>query len=129
MVFDKILTIGRGKLVKELNSVVDKINNLEKEFKEYSDDEIKSGFQSLRKKVEENVFLAEIEGFAYVREAAKRKLNQRHYDVQLFGGLVLLRNKIADESMKTFKIKETKLSLEKLMKKGSQNNESSTHSH
>ena len=99
MVFDKILTIGRGKLVKELNSVVDKINNLEKEFKEYSDDEIKSGFQSLRKKVEENVFLAEIEGFAYVREAAKRKLNQRHYDVQLFGGLVLLRNKIAE--MKT----------------------------
>ena len=99
MVFDKILTIGRGKLAKELNSVVDKINNLEKEFKEYSDDEIKSGFQSLRKKVEENVFLAEIEGFAYVREAAKRKLNQRHYDVQLFGGLVLLRNKIAE--MKT----------------------------
>jgi len=99
LVFDKILTIGRGKLVKELNSVVDKINNLEKEFKEYSDDEIKSGFQSLRKKVEENVFLAEIEGFAYVREAAKRKLNQRHYDVQLFGGLVLLRNKIAE--MKT----------------------------
>ena len=41
----------------------------------------------------------------------------------------LLRNKIADRSMKTFKIKETKLSLEELMKKGSQNNESSTHSH
>lgn len=41
----------------------------------------------------------------------------------------LLRNKIADRSMKTFKIKETKLSLEELMKKGSQNHESSTHSH
>ena len=41
----------------------------------------------------------------------------------------LLRNKIADESMKTFKIKETKLSLEELMKKGSQNHESSTNSH
>ena len=41
----------------------------------------------------------------------------------------LLRNKIADHSMKTFKIKETKLSLEEMMKKGSHNHESSTHSH
>ncbi len=41
----------------------------------------------------------------------------------------LLRNKIADLSMKTFKIKEIKLSLDEMMKKGSQNNESSTHSH
>ncbi len=41
----------------------------------------------------------------------------------------LLRNKIADSSMKTFKIKETKLSLEDMMKKGSHNHESSTHSH
>jgi len=99
LVFDKILKVGSGKLAKELNSVVDKINNLEEQFREYSDDEIKSGFQSLRKKVEQDIFLAEIEGFAYVREAAKRKLNQRHFDVQIFGGLVLLRNKIAE--MKT----------------------------
>ena len=41
----------------------------------------------------------------------------------------LLRNKIADQSMKTFKIKETKLSLDEMMKKGSHNNESGTHSH
>ena len=41
----------------------------------------------------------------------------------------LLRNKIADHSMKTFKIKETKLSLDEMMKKGSHNHESSTHSH
>ena len=41
----------------------------------------------------------------------------------------LLRNKIADRSMKTFKIKETKLSLEEMMKKGSHNHEPSSHSH
>ena len=41
----------------------------------------------------------------------------------------LLRNKIADQSMKTFKIKETKLSLDEMMKKGSHNHESGTHSH
>ena len=40
-----------------------------------------------------------------------------------------LRNKIADRSMKTFKIKETKLSLEEMMKKGSHNHEPSSHSH
>ena len=99
MVFDKLLTVGSGKLSKELNSIVDAINELEEEFEGYSDEAIKEGFQSLKEKVEENIFITEVEGFAYVREAAKRKLNQRHYDVQLFGGLVLLRNKIAE--MKT----------------------------
>ena len=99
MVFDKLLTVGSGKLSKELNSIVDSINELEEEFEGYSDEAIKEGFQSLKEKVEENIFITEVEGFAYVREAAKRKLNQRHYDVQLFGGLVLLRNKIAE--MKT----------------------------
>tara|TARA_B100000586_G_scaffold269578_1_gene248863 strand:+ start:3557 stop:6079 length:2523 start_codon:yes stop_codon:yes gene_type:complete len=99
LVFDKLLTVGSGKLSKELNSIVDAINELEEEFEGYSDEAIKEGFQSLKEKVEENIFITEVEGFAYVREAAKRKLNQRHYDVQLFGGLVLLRNKIAE--MKT----------------------------
>ena len=99
MVFDKLLTVGSGKLSKELNSIVDAINKLEEEFEGYSDDAIKDGFRSLKEKVEENILFAEVEGFAYVREAAKRTLNQRHYDVQLFGGLVLLRNKIAE--MKT----------------------------
>ena len=99
MVFDKLLTVGSGKLSKELNSIVDAINKLEEEFEGYSDEAIKDGFQSLKEKVEENILLAEVEGFAYVREAAKRKLDQRHFDVQLFGGLVLLRNKIAE--MKT----------------------------
>ena len=96
MVFDKLLTVGSGKLSKELNSIVDAINKLEEEFEGYSDDAIKDGFRSLKEKVEENILFAEVEGFAYVREAAKRTLNQRHYDVQLFGGLVLLRNKIAE---------------------------------
>ena len=99
MVFDKVLKAGSGKLSKDLNSTVSAINNLEKQYEEYSDQELRNGFLSLKQKVTDNIFGAEVEGFAYVREAAKRKLNQRHYDVQLFGGLVLLRNKIAE--MKT----------------------------
>jgi len=99
LVFDKVLKAGSGKLSKDLNSTVSAINNLEKQYEEYSDQELRNGFLSLKQKVTDNIFGAEVEGFAYVREAAKRKLNQRHYDVQLFGGLVLLRNKIAE--MKT----------------------------
>jgi len=99
LVFDKILSVGSGKLLKELNSVVSNINNLESEIENVSDEEIKEKFQSLSDKAKEDIFSAEVEGFAYIREAAKRTLGQRHYDVQLFGGLILLRNKIAE--MKT----------------------------
>ena len=99
MVFEKVLKAGSGKLSKDLNSIVSAINSLEKQYEKYSDQELRDGFLSLKQKVKDNIFDAEIEGFAYVKEAAKRKLNQRHYDVQLFGGLVLLRNKIAE--MKT----------------------------
>ena len=62
----------------------------------------------------------EVEAFGYIREAAKRTLEQRHYDVQLFGGLVLLRNKIAE--MKTGEgktlVSTLPISLMALFKKG-----------
>ena len=61
----------------------------------------------------------------YIQKYYGEKIDQRTAETA-YG--TLLRNKIAEESMKTFKIKETKLSLEELMKKGSQNNESSTNS-
>ena len=98
-VFKKVLSVGSGKLASELNSIVDKINAKESEFEQLSDDQIKSGFQNLAKHLENGVESIEIDSFAYIREASKRTLGQRHYDVQLFGGLVLLRSKIAE--MKT----------------------------
>jgi len=61
----------------------------------------------------------------YIQKYYGEKIDQRTAETA-YG--TLLRNKIAEESMKTFKIKETKLSLEELMKKGSHNNESSTNS-
>ena len=76
-----------------------KINAKESEFEQLSDDQIKSGFQNLSKQLENGVESIEVDSFAYIREASKRTLGQRHYDVQLFGGLVLLRSKIAE--MKT----------------------------
>ena len=62
----------------------------------------------------------------HVKKYYGEKIDQRTAEAA-YG--TLLRNKIADKSMKTFKIKETKLSLEDMMNKGSHNHESSTHSH
>jgi len=97
--FKKVLTAGSGKFLSELNKIVEAINQKEEEFSNLSDVEIKHNFQALKDKIEGNPRNIEVEAFAYIREAAKRTLGQRHYDVQLFGGLVLLRNKIAE--MKT----------------------------
>ena len=98
-VFKKVLSVGGGKLASEINSIVDNINAKEADFEKLSDEQIKSGFQKLSEQLENGVKSIEVDAFAYIREASKRTLGQRHYDVQIFGGLVLLRNKIAE--MKT----------------------------
>ena len=98
-IFKKVLSVGSGKLATELNTIVAAINSKEQEFEKFSDQEIKTNFQNLSEQLEDSSQNIEVEAFAYTREAAKRTLGQRHYDVQIFGGLVLLRNKIAE--MKT----------------------------
>ena len=119
-IFKKVLSVGSGKLASELNDVVQAINDKEKEFELFSDEEIKVNFQDLSKKINGDPQNIEVEAFAYIREAAKRTLGQRHYDVQIFGGLVLLRNKIAE--MKTGEgktlVSTLPISLMALFKKG-----------
>ena len=119
-IFKKVLSVGSGKLASELNDVVQAINDKEKEFELFSDEEIKVNFQDLSKKLNGDPQNIEVEAFAYIREAAKRTLGQRHYDVQIFGGLVLLRNKIAE--MKTGEgktlVSTLPISLMALFKKG-----------
>ena len=97
--FKKVLSAGSGKFLNELNKIVDAINQKEQEYSKLSDLEVKQNFQDLKEKLNGDPKNIEVEAFAYVREASKRTIGQRHYDVQLFGGLVLLRNKIAE--MKT----------------------------
>ena len=114
------MSVGSGKLASELNTIVEAINDKEQEFEKLSDEEIKSNFQNLSNQLSGNPLNIEVEAFAYTREAAKRTLGQRHYDVQLFGGLVLLRNKIAE--MKTGEgktlVSTLPISLMALFKKG-----------
>ena len=118
--FKKALSVGSGKLTSELNGIVEEINKKEQSFEKLSDEEIKTNFQNLSDKIVDSPSDIEVEAFAYIREAAKRTLNQRHYDVQLFGGLVLLRNKISE--MKTGEgktlVSTLPISLMALYKKG-----------
>ena len=99
-IFKKALSIGGGKLASELNAKIDAINAKEQEFEKLTDSEIKNTFQNLKSDLKYSTkHEIEVDAFGLVREAAKRTINERHYDVQLFGGLVLLRNKISE--MKT----------------------------
>ncbi len=89
------------KVVAKLRPDVDEINDLEPEYERMSDDQLQIKTQELRRAVSEGADLDDVlpEAYAAVREAAKRSLGQRHYDVQLIGGIVLHQGKIAE--MKT----------------------------
>lgn len=85
------------KELKELEKVVDKIEALENEISSLSDEELKNKTQEFKEKLNNGKTLDDIlvEAFAVCREASKRVLNMRQYRVQLMGGIVLHRSKIA----------------------------------
>ncbi len=87
--------------IKKFQPIVDKINSLEKEISKISDERLKGKTEYFRERLKKGETLDDIlpEAFAVVREAAKRIIGERHYDVQLIGGLVLHQGKIAE--MKT----------------------------
>ena len=98
----KIFGDANENYIKKLQPLVVKINNLEKDFEIFSDDQLKEKTRQLKEKLGGDPTSAQFnlpEAFALVREAAKRTLNQRHFDVQLVGGMVLHEGKIAE--MKT----------------------------
>ena len=84
--------------VKSLNKEVQQINALEPTVSALSDDELKARTAWLKSRLENGETLDDIlpDAFATVREAAKRTIGQRHFDVQLIGGIVLHRGKIAE---------------------------------
>ncbi len=101
LVLDKLLRAGEGKILKKLESYAKQINQLEPEFKNLSDDELKNLTSSYKQRVKNGESLDDLlpEAFATVREAAIRTIGQRHYDVQLMGGAALHLGNIAE--MKT----------------------------
>jgi preprotein translocase subunit SecA len=89
------------KVIKRLQPLVDEINSLEPEYEKLSDDELKAKTGEFRQRLRDGEDTDDLlpEAFAAVREAAKRTIGQRAFDVQLIGGIVLQQGKIAE--MKT----------------------------
>ncbi|MFC1977742.1 preprotein translocase subunit SecA [Chloroflexota bacterium] len=87
--------------LKRLEPTVDQINSLEPEFERLSDADLRAKTDEFKTRLEADSSLDELlpEAFAAVREAAKRTIGQRHFDVQLMGGIILHQGKIAE--MKT----------------------------
>ena len=89
--FAKVLRAGEGKKVRNLASVVPLINALEGEVSALSDEELAHMTVAFRERLEAGEDLNDllVEAFAVVREAARRTIGQRHFDVQLMGGMAL----------------------------------------
>ena len=86
------------KVIKKMQPDVDEVNELEPEFQRLSDDELRAVTVEFKRRITEGEDLDDLlpEAFAATREAAMRALGQRHYDVQLMGGMVLHEGKIAE---------------------------------
>jgi preprotein translocase subunit SecA len=97
----KVFGTRSEKILKSLNPVLNKINNFEKEISVLSNDELKAKTKEFKDRLKNGQSLDDIivEAFAVVRETAKRVLGERHYDVQILGGLVLHKGMITE--MKT----------------------------
>lgn len=100
-VFKKIFKSYSEKEVKRVMPIVEQINKLEPEMEKLTDKELTGKTEYLKKQLEEGKTLDDIlpEAFAVVREASKRVLGLRHFDVQLIGGIILHQGRISE--MKT----------------------------
>jgi len=97
-IFSKIFKSYSEKEVKRIMPIVEKINSLEGEISKLTDEELKNKTNTFKKQLEDGKMLDDIlpEAFAVVREASKRVLGMRHFDVQLIGGIVLHQGRIAE---------------------------------
>src|ERR1700757_4142694 len=98
---DRALRMGEAKKFKSYEQRVGRINAFEAELEHHTDAELREAADMLRKRAAEGESLEELmyECFALVREAGKRAMGMRHFDVQLIGGMVLHDGAIAE--MKT----------------------------
>jgi len=95
---DKLFGDPNKRVVVRLEPLVERINALESEIQKLSDDELKAKTTEFRQRLSKGEILDDLlpEAFACVREAAQRVLGQRHFDVQLVGGIVLHQGQIAE---------------------------------
>jgi preprotein translocase subunit SecA len=100
-IVEKLLRAGEGRVLKKLQGLAAQVNTLEEDFVKLTDAELREETDRFRTRLDEGETLDDLlpEAFACVREAAKRTLGQRHFDVQLMGGAALHLGNIAE--MKT----------------------------
>ncbi|MQA84975.1 MAG: preprotein translocase subunit SecA [Streptosporangiales bacterium] len=101
VIVDRVLRAGEGKILRKLRRTADQVNSIEEDFVELTDAELRALIDEYRDRFEAGETLDDLlpEAFATVREAAKRTLGQRHFDVQIMGGAALHMGNIAE--MKT----------------------------
>ncbi len=97
-IFDRIMRAGEGKILRDLSNVVDQVNSFEPTTVPLSDAQLREKTNEFKSRFAAGESLDELlpEAFAVVREAAKRTLGQRHYDVQIMGGAAMHRGNIAE---------------------------------
>ncbi|KRC34139.1 preprotein translocase subunit SecA [Oerskovia sp. Root22] len=100
-ILEKVLRFGEGRILKKLSGLAEQVNKLEPSFEDLSDEELREETDRFKERIANGATLDELlpEAFAAVREAARRTLGQRAYDVQLMGGAALHMGNIAE--MKT----------------------------
>ncbi|MFF9058615.1 preprotein translocase subunit SecA [Streptomyces sp. NPDC014882] len=100
-VLSKIMRAGEGKILRKLHRIADQVNSIEEDFVDLSDTELRALTDEYKQRYADGETLDDLlpEAFATVREAAKRVLGQRHYDVQIMGGAALHLGYVAE--MKT----------------------------
>ncbi|WP_347350252.1 preprotein translocase subunit SecA [Intrasporangium sp.] len=101
MVIEKLLRAGEGRTLKKLQGIAKQVNALEADFEKLTDEELREETPEFRRRLEQGEALDALlpEAFAAVREASKRTLGKRHFDVQLMGGAALHQGNVAE--MKT----------------------------
>jgi preprotein translocase subunit SecA len=97
-VLDKVLRAGEGKTLRKLESVAKAVNAIEVDYTDLTDEELRALTDEFKQRYQEGESLDDLmpEAFATVREAARRTLGQRHYDVQIMGGAALHMGNIAE---------------------------------
>ena len=97
-IVDRIMRAGEGKILRDLSKVVDQVNAFEPLISPLSDDSLRAKTAEFKSRYAGGESLDDLlaEAFAVIREAAKRTLGQRHYDVQIMGGAALHRGNIAE---------------------------------
>ena len=97
-VLDRLMRVGEGKILRQLTKIAAEVNSFESAILPLSDDALRGKTQEFKARLENDEDLDDLlpEAFAVVREAAKRTLGQRHYDVQIMGGAAMHMGNIAE---------------------------------